>query len=102
MENAQPSLLTRDDTFFGVCQGLGEDLGFSPQYLRIVLALLLFWNPLAALGAYAAGGLVVLLTRTLAPEPSRAAAAGPDAEAETAAERIEADGDDAADLAIAA
>lgn len=102
MENAQPSLLARDDTFFGVCQGLGEDLGFSPQYLRIALALLLFWNPLAAVGAYAAGGLVVLLTRSLAPVPRRAAAAEPAVQTETASERIETDGDEGADLAIAA
>ena len=100
MENAQPSLLARDDTFFGVCQGLGEDLGFSPQYLRIALALLLFWNPLAAVGAYAAGGLVVLLTRTLAPVPRRAAEEP--AEAEAAAEQIGTNGDEGADLAIAA
>ena len=107
MENAQPSLVTRDDTFFGVCQGLGEDFGFSPQYLRIALALLLFWNPLAAVAAYAAAGLVVLLTRTLAPEPRRALADEPVGDspavtAEAAAEQAPERSDDGADLAIAA
>ena len=67
MQNAQPNLFTRPDTFFGVCQGLGEDLGIHPNFLRLALAGLLFWNPPAAVAAYAGAGALVLLTRLLFP-----------------------------------
>ena len=69
------NLLTRGDTFFGVCQGLGEDFGFDPIYLRVALAGLLFWNPAVAVGGYAAAGSVVLLSRLVFPNPRPAAAA---------------------------
>jgi phage shock protein PspC (stress-responsive transcriptional regulator) len=61
------NLFTRDDTFFGVCQGLGEDTGIPPNLLRLGLAFTLFWNPLAAVGGYAALGIVVGLSRFLFP-----------------------------------
>ena len=77
MQVSQPSLIARDDTFFGVCAGLGEDFGFNPLYLRVAFAAALFFNPLAALGAYAAAGLVVLLARLISPNPRRAAAPQP-------------------------
>jgi phage shock protein C len=66
------NLLTRDDTFFGVCQGLGEDLGFSPQILRAALAVGLFLSPLAVIGLYAALGLVVAGARRAYPVPRAA------------------------------
>ncbi|HEX8193115.1 MAG TPA: PspC domain-containing protein [Allosphingosinicella sp.] len=68
------NLFFRDDTFFGVCQGLGEDTGVPPNLLRIGLSFMLFWNPLAALGTYAALGLVVALARFLFPVPYTAGA----------------------------
>lgn len=74
MQDVQPNLFTRSDTFFGVCQGIGEDFGFSPQFLRIGLAVGLFFNPLAVIGIYAALGLVVLTSRLLFPDARRAAA----------------------------
>ncbi|HZF94361.1 MAG TPA: PspC domain-containing protein [Allosphingosinicella sp.] len=61
------NLFTRDDTFFGVCQGLGEDTGIPPNLLRIGLAFTMFWNPLAAVFAYVALGLTVGLSRFLVP-----------------------------------
>ena len=73
MQSAQPSLFTRNDTIFGVCQGLGEDFGFNPRYLRVGFALMLFWNPAAAIGAYLGTGLVVMLARWLYPTPSSSA-----------------------------
>ena len=63
------SVFARDDTFFGVCHALGEDFGFHPNWLRLAFALALFWNPLAAVGAYAAVGLVIAATRWLVPNP---------------------------------
>jgi phage shock protein C len=76
MQNPKPNLLARDDTFFGVCQGLGEDLGFNPLYLRIVFAILVLVNPLAALGGYVGAGLLVLLSRLVFPVPRAAKAPG--------------------------
>lgn len=69
MTAIQPNPLTRADTFFGICQALGDDLGFNPNFLRVTLAGMLFWNPWVAIGSYAAGGLIVLVSRLLAPEP---------------------------------
>jgi phage shock protein PspC (stress-responsive transcriptional regulator) len=63
-----PSLLTRDDTFFGVCEGLGRDLGFHPNLLRVALAGLLFWSPVIALSVYAAAGAIVAVSRWLFPD----------------------------------
>jgi phage shock protein C len=77
---AQPSLFARDDTFFGVCAGLGEDFGFNPIYLRVAFAAALFFNPPAALGAYAITGMTVMVSRWIAPNP-RPAVAAPAAQA---------------------
>jgi phage shock protein PspC (stress-responsive transcriptional regulator) len=74
------NLLTRDDTFFGVCQALGEDFGFSPNVLRIGLALGIFWSPMLMIGLYAGAALVVLVSRLLVPEPRPATAAAAQAE----------------------
>ena len=63
----ETNLLTRDDTFFGVCQGLGEDLGISGNWFRLALALTLFFSPLGAVVAYAVGGLLVFTSRMLVP-----------------------------------
>ncbi|MDP8914462.1 MAG: PspC domain-containing protein [Pseudomonadota bacterium] len=72
MQNVQPSLFARDHTFFGVCEGLGEDFRFNPLYLRIALAVPLFFFPAETIGTYAAAGAVVLLSRLLFPDPRAA------------------------------
>lgn len=69
------NVLARDDTFLGVCEALGEDFGFNPIYLRIVLGVGLLWNPLAMIGAYLALGAVVLVSRLLVRNPAPAATA---------------------------
>lgn len=89
MQDYQPNVFARDDTFFGVCQALGEDFGFHPNLLRVAFALALFWNPLGALAAYAAAGLVVGLSRWLAPNPPLPRAAEPVAEAEPVDSTVE-------------
>lgn len=75
MEDAKPNLFTRDDTLFGVCQGIAEDCGFNPLWLRLALTPVLFVSPIGAVGAYAAAGLVVLASRLLFPDPRPAPAA---------------------------
>lgn len=81
MHSPQPSLFTRDDTLLGVCQGLGEDLGFNPLWLRVAFAGSLDWKPAAVVGAYLALGVVVLLSRLISPNPRLAAAPDEPAEA---------------------
>lgn len=81
----QGNLFTRDDTFFGVCQGLGEDFGFNPNWLRMALPVLLFFYPVATILGYVAAGLLVLATRLLFPEP-RVAAAEAEVQVETPVE----------------
>ncbi len=63
------NLFTRDDTFFGVCQGLGEDLGISPNLFRLAIPVPLFLYPVETMGVYFAAGVVVLLTRLAFPTP---------------------------------
>ena len=79
MQNIQQSLFMRDDTFLGVCEALGEDLGFNANFLRATLGVLLLWNPVVIIGTYLGLGLVVFLSRVVFPNPR--AAAAPQAEA---------------------
>jgi phage shock protein C len=67
MQESQAALPMRDHTVLGVCEGLGEDFGFNPIYLRIVFAALLVWQPVYVIGAYLALGLLVLISRLLVP-----------------------------------
>lgn len=67
MQNAQPSLFTRDDTILGACEGIGEDFGINPHFIRVGLAVMAFWNPLAALAAYATLALAVFIARWVYP-----------------------------------
>lgn len=73
------NLFTRDDTMFGVCEALGEDLGFHPNFLRVTLAVLLLWNPTVVIAAYAGAAGVVLATRLIWPNRRQRQAAGAEA-----------------------
>jgi phage shock protein PspC (stress-responsive transcriptional regulator) len=85
MQTAQPSLIARDHTILGVCEGLGEDFGFNPTWLRVPLAVLLLVNPTAVVVTYLAAGLLVFLTRWISPNPRNAAAPAEQAPATAAA-----------------
>jgi phage shock protein C len=86
MEAAETtSLFRRDDTFLGVCQALGEDFGFNPVFLRIGFAAPLIFAPVAVVATYFGLGIVVLLSRILAPRPKRQAAAQAEAAADAPA-----------------
>ena len=63
------SLFARDDTFLGVCQAIGDDLGFNPLWLRLAIAVGLLWNPTVVVATYAALAVVVLASRLLFPAP---------------------------------
>ena len=70
MHSEQHNLFTRPDTFFGICEGLGEDLHIPADLLRVGLAGMLFWNPPLAIGAYLAAGVLVAATRFIFPNPA--------------------------------
>ena len=76
--------LTREDTLLGVCEALGEDFRFNPLLLRVALGATLFFNPVAAIGAYLGLGVLVLVSRLFVPNPRQPKVAAPEPEAEAA------------------
>ena len=70
MSLSKPSLFTRHDTFFGVCEALGQDFGFNPNWLRIGAAVALLLAPLVTLVAYVGLGIAVLASRLIFPARS--------------------------------
>lgn len=67
MQSSQPSLFARPDTFLGVCEAIGQDFGFHPNYLRILLGGSLLLSPVIVLSTYLALGALVLLSHRLFP-----------------------------------
>ena len=63
----QPNLFLRGDTMLGVCEGLGQDFGFHPNWLRLAFAGAFYFAPLGVIAAYLALGLVVAASRLLFP-----------------------------------
>lgn len=98
MQSNDDNVFTRDDTFFGVCQAIGEDFGFNPNWLRAALGVLLIWTPVATVAAYLTAGIVIALIRWIVPNPrvARAVAGEPGVEMAPAGDN------DAAPLAAAA
>ncbi|HYJ83910.1 MAG TPA: PspC domain-containing protein [Allosphingosinicella sp.] len=90
MQTDHPSVFARDHTILGVCEALGEDLGFNPVFLRVPLAVCLLLNPWAVVATYAGLGLLVAFTRLVSPVPRQATATGADA-SPAAAEQAEPD-----------
>ena len=69
MEDTHTNLIARDDTMLGICQGLGEDFGFNPVWLRVALSVSLLWKPEVVFAVYGALGVVVLFSRLVFPNP---------------------------------
>ncbi len=87
-DDSRTPLPLRRDTFLGVFEAIGQDLGINPNWLRIPFAALILWNPEVIIGLYLALGLVVAATRWFFPaEPKTEAPSVPQAEA--AAEMVE-------------
>ncbi len=70
------ALPLREHTIFGVCEGIGEDFGFNPIYLRVPLAAMVLWSPVIAIGTYFALGALVLVSRLVFPRSNAGAAQG--------------------------
>ncbi len=67
MDSETTNLFRRRDTFFGICEAVGQDFGFNPLYLRLAFIAPLFFFPVQTFAAYFALGLVVLASRLLFP-----------------------------------
>jgi phage shock protein PspC (stress-responsive transcriptional regulator) len=77
MENETTNLFRRRDTFFGICEAVGQDFGFNPLWIRLAFIAPLFFFPVQTFIAYFALGAIVLLSRVLFPHKAAAAAAQP-------------------------
>lgn len=63
----------KPDNILGICEAVGNDLGFNPTWLRIAFVPILFFAPVVMIGAYLALGAVVLASRLIFPKPRAAA-----------------------------
>ncbi len=77
VQATQPNLFLSNDTILGVCEAIGGDFGFHPNWLRLALIALLFVFPMATIAAYFALGLVVAFSRLAAPNKPETPAAQP-------------------------
>ncbi|PKQ01212.1 MAG: hypothetical protein CVT74_00395 [Alphaproteobacteria bacterium HGW-Alphaproteobacteria-13] len=77
MEQDDNNLFRRRDTFFGICEAVGQDFGFNPLYLRLAFLAPLFFLPVQTFAAYFGLGLIVLASRLRHPAGPRSAAAQP-------------------------
>ena len=62
------ALPLRSHTILGVCEGIGEDFGFNPVWLRAPLAATVLVSPMWSIVAYLTLGVVVLASRLLFPK----------------------------------
>jgi phage shock protein C len=98
MQNETTNLFRRRDTFFGICEAVGQDFGFNPLYLRLAFVAPLFFFPVQTFAAYFALGGIVLTSRLLFPNK----AAVPAQPALIAADPAAAKDDKAEEFALAA
>ena len=64
----QTNLVLRNDTILGVCEAIGQDFGFNPNWLRLAFCAPIYWNPGLVVAAYLALGVLVAATRYAFPD----------------------------------
>ena len=74
MQTTFSAPIVRDDTMLGVCQSLGEDFGFNPNWLRVALGVALLWNWVGVITIYLALAVMLAVGRLLFPDPRAKAA----------------------------
>jgi phage shock protein C len=91
-DETERALPLRSDTFLGVCEAIGQDLGINPNYVRIAFAPFIIINPLLTIAAYLGLGGVVALSRWLfprqAPQSANQSAANPSVNDDSDEERL--------------
>lgn len=70
--SASHAILNRPDTLLGICQAVGDDLGFNPTWLRALLCCGIFFNLGATMAGYLVLGAIVLASRWIFPAPVQA------------------------------
>jgi phage shock protein PspC (stress-responsive transcriptional regulator) len=75
-EQERTPLPLRSDTFLGVCEAIGQDLGINPNWIRVLFAPVILINPVAAIGAYVGLGVVVAAARWMFPAKTKAPSVG--------------------------
>lgn len=97
MQDNQKAVFWRHDTFLGVCEAIGQDFGFNPNWLRVAFALGLLPSPTITLGIYLGLGVLVAVSRFTFPadrmavvEASAAPASAPAADNDAASVELSA------------
>lgn len=73
---AHVPLPLRNDTVLGVCEAIGRDFGFNPNWLRVAFAMTLYWAPMVVIGLYVGLAITVGTAHYFFPSPRSAATAG--------------------------
>ena len=68
VEATKTNLMLRNDTILGVCEAIGQDFGFNPNWLRLAFCAPIYWNPALVIGVYLALGVLVAATRYAFPD----------------------------------
>lgn len=89
MDDNSTNLFRRRDTFFGICEAVGQDFGFNPLWLRLAFVAPLFFFPVQTFMGYFGLGIVVLASRLIFPVPAAATSRPDFGAAEPAAPRVE-------------
>ncbi len=97
MDSETTNLFRRRDTFFGICEAVGQDFGFNPLWLRLAFVAPLFFFPVQTFVGYFGLGIAVLASRLLFP-----AQKAPTATAEVRSIGADQQGEKVEELALAA
>ena len=62
------NLMLRNDTILGVCEAIGQDFGFNPNWLRVAFCVPMFWNPTLVIATYLGLGVLVAAIRLAFPD----------------------------------
>ncbi len=65
----KPVFFGREDTMLGICEAVGQDFGFNPNWLRVAFGAVLVLNPLVVIASYFALGILVLASRVIVRNP---------------------------------
>lgn len=77
MTAASPTFLGRPDTFFGICEAIGQDTGIPANLIRIALGAGVLFAPVLVIASYLVMGVAVVVSRLLFPVAKSVPVAAP-------------------------